>query len=281
MIQTINKHLPLQAREFLINAKNLQLRRACANILLINLKSTKDSFVVNELRHEIVGVLRKTLSLHPADTNALRALVLDDLGMRQNEIKSFVKAYMTSGDKAKLPTKGIELCIIALMYPNRDASRDQNVSEESTFERLKYMHDTYVKGNSGIVSQRKMMKLEERMNDIIAYSKYLLHRDPLNLLCLNILEDYYLYINSKKLDSIKQKYAMSLTSLQEDEWLEYCINSIEMGGVKPGMIHFERLRKYKSVKGNSWFINTFLASRPWWKDVYVNHPGFQRLKGSE
>ena len=113
MIQTTNKHLPLQAREFLINAKNLQLRRACANILLINLKSTKDSFVVNELRHEIIGVLRKTLSLHPADTNALRALVLDDLGMRQNEIKSFVKAYMTSVDKAKLPTKGIELCIIA------------------------------------------------------------------------------------------------------------------------------------------------------------------------
>ena len=75
-IQTTNKYLPLQAREFLISAQNLQLRRACANILLINLKRTKDSFVVNELRHEIVGVLRKTLSLHPSDTNALRALVL-------------------------------------------------------------------------------------------------------------------------------------------------------------------------------------------------------------
>ena len=59
------------------------------------------------------------------------------------------------------------------------------------------MHDTYVEDNSGIVSKRKMTKLEERMNDIIAYSKYLLRRDPLNLLCLNILEDYYLYVNSK------------------------------------------------------------------------------------
>ena len=66
-----------------------------------------------------------------------------------------------------------------------------------------------------------------------------------------------------------------MTPLPEDEWLEYCINSIEMGGIDPDIIHFERLRKYKSFKGDNWFIDTFLASRPWWKDAYMNHQAFE------
>ena len=187
---------------------------------------------------------------------------------------------MTSVDKVKLPIEGIELCIMALLYPNRDSSYDQGDSGESTFERLKHMYDTYVKDKSGIVFKRKMSKLEERMNDIIAYCRHVLQRDPINLLCLNMLEKYYIFFSSKKMDSIKQACSISLAPLLGDEWVEYCINAIEMGGINPDMVHFERLQKYKSIKGDNWFTNIFLVSRPWWENVYMNHAGFQRLKES-
>ena len=51
----------------------------------------------------------------------------------------------------------------------------------------------------------------------------------------------------KKLDSIKQNYVVSLTHFKKMNGL-ILYKFGEMGGIAPGMIHFERLRKYKSLR---------------------------------
>ena len=275
--------------------------KACVRILLIKLKECTNTIEMNQLIHEIRTALDNILNMYPSDPDILSKLIIDKLGIKQRKLELYAAKYLNSKSSMdKLPIEGLEICMKIYLHYNFKRNEvdleknngnsttaapllsSSNIAFSNTFIEMQNLHakvfDKDIHDVNKPVLKSKIKKIEKNMNKIVDCARNILKRDPTNLYILDLLEEYYVYINSI-CNSNNDILELKLSRLNDIEWINYCIHAIEMGGIVPNEVHFHRFFKYiNQIKQNNniWFEN-FSKSRVWWKDVYENHPCFDEL----